>query len=577
MTAARRWIVVPIGLLFLLVSWGAGAVQAWEWAPVTDDRLLNADKDGSNWLNYHRTYNGWRYSPLNQINTQTVNKLVPKWMLSLGAVGDQEAHPIVNNGAMLVTVQTLQKGTVLALDAKSGALLWKYERGLPEDLTAFSRAHPHNRAVGVYKDKVFVVTLDAYVIALDAKTGTPVWQTQVADYKDGYYLNIAPLVVKGKVIVGPSGPGEMGIRGFAVALDAESGRELWRRYFVPGPGEPGHDTWGGDSWKYGGAPIWITPTYDPEQNLIFFGTGNPGPFIAQMRPGDNLYSSSVVAVNADTGQIKWYYQYVPNDAWDFDTMSEHLVLNLKKNGKEVPAVVNIGKIGFYYTVDRQTGKVVSAVPFANNVDWARGVDLKTGRPIENPGKRPEMGGEFVGVCPSLLGTKGWAHMSYNPQTNLLYVPAAESCMRYAYLKELKYERGKPYVGVKWEFIKMGENSGFIRALDPNTGKRVWEYPNRSPYVLGGTLTTAGGLVFFSNMEGEITALDAKTGQKLWGFNAGTQGSAAPVTYTVDGKQYLAIVMSGKTRTQAWFAAEPKMQYLKDYPFGGVLIVFGLAD
>ncbi len=335
-------LLAPVLLLYVTPG------TALEWVNVTDERLLNADRDPSNWLTFYRTYNGWRYSPLSQVNRQTVQKLVPKWLFSLGEVGDQEGTPVVNNGIMVVTAgaPTLQRQRIFALDATTGTLLWKHEVTLPEDLPELARRIPRNRGAALYQDKVYFGTLDARLMALHAKTGELAWEKTIADKGEGYFVTMAPLAVKGKIILGISGPGEMGQRGFIEAFSADDGKSLWRTYVIPAPGEKGNDTWAGDTWKNGGGAVWLTGTYDPETNLLYFGTGNPAPWIAQMRPGANLWTNSSIALDVETGSIKWGYQHLANEGWDYDTAMEHLVMEVPKGNRWVKAVVQANKLGF---------------------------------------------------------------------------------------------------------------------------------------------------------------------------------------------------------------------------------------
>ncbi|MGH7323769.1 MAG: PQQ-dependent dehydrogenase, methanol/ethanol family [Candidatus Rokuibacteriota bacterium] len=578
MRVTRRSTFILV-LLVLLAGLGGGvnAQDGVKWTPVTDDRLLNAEKDPGNWLTYYRSLDGWRYSPLDQVRTRNVKRLAPRWIFSLGETGDQESHPVVNDGVMIVTSSNIPHVTVYALDAKTGKVLWKWTRKMPDDLTAFARIHPHNRGVALYGDKVYVGTLDSKLVALDARTGKELWVSPVGDYKDGYFVNAVPFVAKGTVITYPSGPGEMGIRGFAEAFDAETGKSLWKTYFVPGPGEKGFDTWEGDSWERGGGPVWLTPTYDKETDTVYFGTGNPSPFIDVVRKGDNLFTSTLVAVDRATGKYKWYYQYLPNDAWDFDTMNEHTVVKIKRDGEEIPALISAQKTGYLYAFDKNEGKLLYATPITNHIDIFNGVDLATGRIKENPGKRPKMGGEQLLLCPSLFGGRNWGPSAYSPRTGLVYIPTNDTCMKYGYVKEIKWTRGLAYVGITWSLVVPGDNAGALRAFDVNTGRKVWEVPNKAPLSLSGVLATAGDLVFFQRPEGQFTALDAKTGAVLSEFNLGMPASAAPITYTVDGKQYIAVVVGGKTRARGWFAPEPKLAHMNNVNFGGMLVVFGLPD
>jgi alcohol dehydrogenase (cytochrome c) len=575
----KRWRVAQVfGVVVLACCVLGGHVVADEWAVVTDERLLKADKEADNWLMYYRTYDGWRHSPLNQISTQNVGKLVPKWLMALGEVGDQEATPVVNNGVMIFPAGSVRRIQIFAVDAAKGNVLWIHEHKHPDELTAFSTFHPHNRGVALYKDKVYFGTLDGKVKALDAKTGKLAWEQQVADNADGYFFNHAPLIAKGKIIMGTSGPGEMGIRSFLVALNADTGEPLWKTWMVPGQGEPGQETWAGESWKYGGGAIWMTGTYDPETNLVYIGVGNPAPFIWEMRKGDNLYTSSVLAMDADTGKIKWHYQYLPNDAWDFDTMDAHLLINVKRDGKDVKAALQPNKLGFLFTLDRVNGKLLSATPFIKHLDWAKGYDLKTGKPIENPEKRPTIGGPAVDICPSLYGGRNWANAAYSPQTGFMYIPANEVCMNYKYVSELVWKRGTPYVGVDWTPKMPLDNAGVVRAVDVNTGDIKWEWWNKAPLVWGGVLNTAGGLTFVGTWEGKLVALDHTNGKPLWDFQLGTPVSAPPITYSVGGKQYVAVIAGGKTRALIGMVKEPKLaEHVKKTPLGGVLAIFGLPE
>jgi alcohol dehydrogenase (cytochrome c) len=569
-------LILLVPMLLLFVNPG-GAI---DWASVTEDRLLNADKDPNHWLMFYRTYNGWRYSPLSQVNRQTVRKLVPKWIFSLGEVGNQEATPVVNNGVMVVPVTspTLTRQRVFALDAATGELLWKYEVKLPESLTELSRRLPMNRGVALYQDKVYFGTLDARLIALNAKTGEVAWEKQAADNAEGYFFTTAPLAVKGKIIIGISGPGEMGQRGFVEAFNADDGLSLWRTYTIPAPGEKGNDTWPGDTWKNGGGAVWLPGTYDPESNTLYFGTGNPAPWIAQMRQGDNLWTSSSIALDADTGRLKWGHQHLANDAWDYDTASEHLVLDLMRDGRLVKAVVQANKLGFVNLIDRTEGRLLSASLFGADVTWFKGRDSATGKGIPNYDLVPQLGGPPVEICPHALGVTGWGTKPFNPETGYMYIPSIEACMRYKYDAELKYEQGKLYQGAAAELFTKRDQAGVLRAFDVAKGKVVWEWWNKAPLVGAGATTTGGGLVFIGTPEGKVVALDSKTGEQLWEFNAGMGISGSTIAYSVGGKQYLAAVGGGLLRATVWFGTEPKLaDVVKKMNFGGAIIAFGLAE
>lgn len=567
--------LVVIGLLLFVSMFPVGPALAAEWRDVTSERLLNADRDPSNWLMYNRTYSGWRYSPLDQISITNVKKLVPKWIFAGGTVGDQQTTPVVNDGVMFTTSTALAYNRVHAVNAVTGELLWKYEHKVPEDVGALVRLIPHNRGVALYKDRVIFGTLDARLMMLEAKTGKPVWETRIADYADGYFVSQAPLVVKGKVIVGIAGPGEMGPRGFVEAFDAETGKSVWRWYSVPAAGEPGSETWPADTWKIGGGAVWHTGTYDPSTNLLYFGTGNPAPWIADMRRGDNLYTMSAVALDLDTGQMKWFHQYLANEAWDFDTVAEHHVIDVIRDGQTQKAVVQANKLGYVYTLDRTTGRFLSGVPFIKSLNWG-GPDPETGKGVENPGLRPTMGGPPVEVCPSLLGGTGWQPKVYSPKTGYLYIPSNEFCMRYAYVQDLAYKRGQLFTGVTVEHFSKAEQAGVLRAFDVNQNKVVWEWSNRTP-LISHTLGTGGDLVFQGTAEGRIVALNAKDGQELWSFNLGTPQSGGIISYAVDGKQYIAVAAGGTLRSQVWFGKEPKWSTALKTNFSDIVVVFGLGE
>ena len=576
----------PLGFLVLVSLFFSipAAAPALGWVEVTEDRLLNADKDGANWLTHHRTYNGWRYSPLTQISTSNVGKLVPKWLFSGGGAGDQKGTPMVNNGIMVtVTIdagdtlnpRTLVRQKVYALDAATGAVLWKHEHKLPDDLTLFVRILLGPRGVAFWKDRIYYGTKDARLIALKGATGEVIWNKEIVDYKDGYFVSMAPIVVKGKIIIGISGPGEMGSRGFVEAFDAETGNSLWRTYTVPGPGEPGNETWPAETWKLGGVAPWHHGTYDPGTNLLYYGTGNAAPWIADLRKGDNLYANSVIALDADTGKFKWYFQFVPNAGGDFDTNQEPLVLDVRRNGKTVKSVVQANKLGYVYTLDRTNGKFLSATPFVSLLNWGT-VDPKTGKATVNLEKIPTMGGPPVEVCPSLIGATSWGNRPYNPRTGYLYIPSNEFCMMLSYAKELTYKRGGIFTGAAHDHLAKGDYSGALRAYDVNADKIVWEWKHRTPLVTH-ALTTGGNLVFFGTAEGTVVALDAKSGKQLWEFNVGTPISGGIVSYSVRGKQYIAVAAGGQTRSATYYKNEPKWAHLKQIGWGDIVAVFALPD
>ncbi|MGR8950745.1 MAG: outer membrane protein assembly factor BamB family protein, partial [Gammaproteobacteria bacterium] len=386
--------------------------------PVVTDERLQHPEDGE-WLLYRRTYDSWGYSPLSGINSNNVGKLKPLWTLSTGVNEAHQAPPLVNGRYMFITTP---QNHVLALDAKSGEVLWRYRRELPEDLL---QLHPTNRGVALYGDRVYLATVDAYLVALDAKSGEVVWEVEVEDYSAGYYMTLMPLAAEGKIMVGLSG-GEMGIRGFIQAFDAQSGESAWKTFLVPGPGEAGHETWPGDTWKRGGISIWVTGSYDPETKLSYWGTGNPGPWVADQRAGDNLYSNSVVAINVETGAITSHHQYHWNDAWDWDEVSAPLLIDLTRDGKNLKSLVHAGRNGYLWTLARhgETIGFVSAEPYVRQNVFSA-IDPKTGRPSYHEDKIPGTG-KRADFCPSIWGGKDWPPEAYSPKTGLLYIPVNEN-------------------------------------------------------------------------------------------------------------------------------------------------------
>ena len=390
-----------------------------KYAPVTAERLKKPED--ANWFQFRRTYDGWGFSPLKEITPDNVGRLQPVWSMATGQVEGHQAPPIVNNGVMFVATPGNQ---MLAIEAKTGNLLWRYKRPLPEDVI---HLHPTNRGVALYGDKVYFASADCVLVALDAKTGKEVWTAKVDDYKKAYYMSLAPLIADGKVILGASG-GELGVRGFVAALDAETGKEVWKTYTVPGPGEPGSETWpaGGDHYKRGGGAIWVTGTYDPETNLTFWGTGNAAPWFGDQRPGDNLYTTSVIALDVATGQIKGHHQYHPNDSWDWDEVSPPIVVDYQRDGRTVKGLITVSRSGYIWHLERTAGKInfVAGQPYVRQ-NVFKSLDPKTGRPDVDETKKPGTG-KTAEFCPSLWGGKDWPPVAFSPQTRLMYIPANEN-------------------------------------------------------------------------------------------------------------------------------------------------------
>jgi alcohol dehydrogenase (cytochrome c) len=543
-----------------------------KYTPVTAERLKNPE-DG-NWLLFRRTYDGWGYSPLAQITPANVGGLELVWSFASGQVEGHQAPPIVNNGVMFVATPGNQ---VLAIEAKTGTVLWRYKRPVPEDLT---NLHPTSRGVGLYGDKIFFASADANLVALDAKTGKEVWVAKVADYRNGYYMSLMPLVADGKVMLGTSG-GELGVRGFVAAYDTDSGKELWRTYTVPEPGQPGSETWPqGDQWKTGGGSIWVPATYDADTNLAFWGTGNGGPWMGDQRPGDNLYTSSVIALDGKSGQIKGHFQYHQNDSWDWDEVSPPILVSYKHDGKDVKGLVNVARDGFLWQLERTADKInfVAGQPFVSH-NVFKGVEPKTGRPIVDPDHKPGTNKTAM-FCPSLWGGKDWPPVAYSPQTKLLYIPANENLCTELRGEPPKYVAGERYTGVATNVMLMvagADHIGELQAWDLDTGKRVWttKLPSQN---WGPVLATAGDVLFSGGTNDRLfRAFDAKTGKILWQFPTLSGVNGVPVSFAVDGKQYIA-VQSG------WGVDAARMQgrlnllfpgKYPDVPQGGAIYVFAL--
>jgi alcohol dehydrogenase (cytochrome c) len=532
---------------------------------VNYERIRQARSEPHNWLTYYGAYDGQRYSPLDQINTENVGRLKPAWVFQCGAVGLQagattyafEASPIVVDGVMYITGWD---GWCWALDAVTGQELWRYRHAIPFDVSLC--CGNVNRGVAVAHGKVFYVTQNAHLVALDAADGKPVWDKVYGDVRAGESATVAPLIIKDKVIVGSSG-GEFGVRGHLDAFDIDTGEHKWRCYTVPKPGEPGSDTWpaDGEAWARGGANCWLTGTYDPELNLLYVGTGNPAPdFDGEVRPGDNLFTDSLVAVDPDVGEIRWHYQYNPHDVWDYDSISEHILFELE--GRKVLA--HFDKNGYGFILDRTDGQLIRVFPFVDRITW--GEITPDGK--VTPKMFPEKEGEPVHFWPGPAGGKEWTHAAYSQQTGLLYVPVQEVGAT-ATRRRREFKESIPYWGAGVA-VDIEDAYGMVSAFDPATGREVWRWRNETP-MCASVLATAGGLVFAGEPTGEINALDARTGEQLWQFQCGSGHHSSPSTYSVDGKQYIA-VPSG---WGGWIEGfNPGML---GAPHGAALFVFALPD
>ncbi|MBK7927404.1 MAG: PQQ-dependent dehydrogenase, methanol/ethanol family [Bryobacterales bacterium] len=500
------------------------------WAQnVPFSRIVEAHKEPHNWLTYSGNYNGQRHSALDQINVSNVKRLKVAWVHHTGTTESHETTPLVVDGVMFLTEGP---NIVKSLDTRTGNLLWRYEKKIPQDLRLCC-GRP-NRGVAILGDTIYYGSIDAHLIALDAKTGRIKWDVEMADYKLGYSSTVAPLAVKDKILIGAAG-GEFGIRGFLDAYDARTGKRVWRFHTIPGPGDPEFGTWEGDSWKTGSAAIWTTGSYDPTTNTTIWGTGNPGPdWNGDVRLGDNLYSCSFVALDADTGKKKWHFQFTPHDTHDWDATQVPVLIDGTFRGAAKKMVATANRNAFFYVLDRDNGKFLAGKPFVKQT-WAKGLD-DSGRPMVNPGTEPTEEGNLV--WPSLAGGTNWASPSYGPQTKVFYVPAREQGAFY-YKGEAEYKPGVIFNGGGQRVKPDEEPYGAIRALEPETGNLKWEFKTQIPLNVG-ILTTAGGLLFSGIGQGDFFALDAATGELLWRFKTNGPMNSGPMTYAVDGKQYVAM-------------------------------------
>ncbi len=534
-------------------------------APVTTEDLLQAQDNASEWLMYGRDYRNQRFSPLAQITPANVKQLQPVWAFSTGGqFAGLEATPLYRDGVLYISADYSR---VFAIDARTGSRLWSFEPEYPDGLEAKLCCGPVNRGVALKGDLVYVNTLDAKLYALSRKDGSVAWQQTIGDWKEAITATGAPLVVKDEVIVGIDG-GEYGVRGYITAYDARTGEQRWRTYTIPGPGEPGNDTWPGDTWQHGGAATWQPGAYDAATDTLFWGTGNPGPWNSDLRKGDNLWSSSPLALDPDTGKIKWGYQYTPNDAWDYDGNNGTILLDTTIDGRPVKAAVQSNRNGFFYVLDRTNGEFVYAVPTVEGINWTKGLDPKTGRPEVDESKRPQSGGPKVEpIVPGLEGGTNWFPMAYNPNLGNVYFATNHWAMALTgwAAEKVDYVAGDPYMGVDYQMYRLGDNIGAVKAFDVAKKTFVWSTPSPLP-LFSGLLATQGGLVFTGDQQGFVQALDGKTGEVLWKFQTGSGINASPISYELDGAQYIAI-LSGLGGDPSFYYKAPK---------GGMLWVFALG-
>jgi alcohol dehydrogenase (cytochrome c) len=497
---------------------------------------LWAQSDGgatrADWPHYGGLQSSWRYSALDQVTAANVSKLTPAWAFSTGDIaGGLQVTPIVVDGVLYLSSSN---NHVFAMDAATGRELWQYRYTLPKGFTTFYG--PWNRGVAVGHGRVYVGTLDNYVVGLDAKTGRELWKTNVEDAGQcGCNITAAPLVVKDKVIVGVTG-GDSAHRGYITAFDARTGRQAWKFWTIPGPGEPGNETWQGDSWKYGGGSSWMTGSYDADLNLVYWSVGNPAAdFYGDARKGRNLYTDSVVALDADTGKLKWYHQQIPHDVWDFDTAYENILLDLPVSDKPRKLLLNVNKSGVVFVVDRTNGEFVSGYPLTKHMNWITGISPKG----ELLGRNEPPEGKTSFICPAIGGGRSWNQAAYSPQTKLLYTTVIEWCEDVTVFKEDPQE-GQTFFGATFvaKHPKGEEAHGHIDAIDPVTGKKAWSIKYKYP-MLASILATAGDVIFTGDPEGNFLALDAKTGKQLWSFQTGSGHRGSSITYSVKGRQYIA--------------------------------------
>ena len=576
-------------LLTTLVA--AMSVAGVATANVTNDDIRADATNNSQVVTNGMGLQGQRFSTLDLLNTDNVSSLQPVWAFSLGGEKQrgQQSQPMIKDGVMYVTGSYSR---VFAVDARTGAKLWQYDARLPDGIMPCCDVI--NRGVALWDNLVIFGTLDAKLVALDKDTGKVVWRKTVADYKAGYSITAAPLVVDGKLITGVSG-GEFGVVGKIEAYNPSNGELLWTRPTIEGhmgytyedgkaveagiSGGEANQSWPGDLWKTGGGAPWLGGYYDPETNLLFFGTGNPAPWNSHLRPGDNLYSSSRLALNPDNGQIVWHFQTTPHDGWDFDGVNELISFNYEEDGKEVKAAGTADRNGFFYVLDRTNGDFIRGFPFVDKITWATGLD-ENGRPIYaddyRPGAPTESGdaGRQVFTAPAFLGGKNWMPMSYGQNTGLFYVPSNEWGMD-IWNESTTYKKGAAYLGAGFTIKPLNEEYiGVLRAMDPKTGEEIWRYQNEAP-LWGGVLSTKGNLVFTGNPEGYLMAFDSRNGEKLWQFNTGSGVIGSPITWEMDGEQYVS-VMSG------WGGAVPLWgghvaERVKNFTQGGTLWTFKLPS
>lgn len=520
-----------VGLSMLVAAGQKSDISISTLIDVQPDELL-AQPVGANWLSYNGDYSGRRYSKLSKIDRSNVTQLRAQWVFHASQADDMEATPEVVNGVMFVGVQN----DVFALDARTGRQIWHYSRPITDGLIDDASQH-HNRGVGIWHSSIYLETDNAHLLCLDARSGHLLWDTPYAEGNKNYGATSAPLVVKDRILVGTSG-GDDGVRGFLAAFDAQTGKLAWRFWTIPGPGEPESSSWPGDLYLHGGGTTWMPGTYDPELNTVFWGTSNPSPdFNGEPRPGDDLYTDCVLAIDPDSGKLKWHFQFTPHDLYDYDATETPVLLDATYKGEGHKLLVEANRNGYLYVLDRKDGKFLSASPFVEKLNWAKGIDPQ-GRPIRS-GVQPTPEGSVV--CPGFAGATNWYSPAYNPDTHLMYFLALEECGTFFSKKPERFAEGRTYYATGVRHAPGGTRQKILIAYNVESGEFAWRHPQAGEgRSSAGILTTAGGVVFFGDDQESFEALDAATGAALWHFDTGQSIHASPMSYEVNGKQYVAI-------------------------------------
>jgi alcohol dehydrogenase (cytochrome c) len=526
--------VLATVILGLSVLPGKAQVGSTSAAGISVDvsvQRLSVQPVGADWLSYNGDYTGRRYTSLDEVGPGNVSRLRPQWVFHVRNSEALEVTPVVFEGIMFIT----SANDAYAVDARTGRMIWHYARPITEGLIDDASQH-HNRGVGLWHSRVYMETDNAHLLCLDARSGHLLWDVPYTDGSPNYGATSAPLVVKNKVIVGTSG-GDDGVRGFVSAFDAETGKLAWRFWTIPAPGEPGSESWPGDSYLHGGGTTWMPGTFDPELNTIYWGSSNPAPdFDGGPRPGDDLYTDCLLALDPDTGKLKWHFQFTPHDLFDYDATETPVLIDAEYHGRPRKLLVEANRNGFLYILDRVDGTFLSAVPFVEKLNWAKGISAD-GRPIRT-GVMPTAAG--TRICPGFVGATNWFSPSYSPSTSLFYFLALENC-DLLYLAADKYAPRHTYYATGSKSSPADSSQKILLAFDLASEKLAWKYPQiGSGHSSGGTMTTSGGLVFFGDDAQSFEAVDARTGTPLWHFNTGQAITASPMSFSVSGNQYVAI-------------------------------------